>query len=172
MSAVRPSDTSGIGDASAIEDSEHACMKRVRIERKPEIIEIDCPGIDVFCKPCMHECELRDELNNVSDNLVLHEFEKWILSNDEVDENFEEVQVRVGRKPDEATEQEIEEHFARNHVPFRSWCKHCIMGRGMNSPHFAIKDKSDDSITTVSLDYAYMKKKRTVIQKLTWDCQF
>ena len=56
-------------------------MKRVRIDRNPEIINIDCPSVDVVCKPCMHECELTDELNNVSDNLVLHEFEKWITFN-------------------------------------------------------------------------------------------
>ena len=133
--------------------------RKVRFDKKHDTIEFESPSVEIVCKPCMHECELKDELNNVSDNLVLHEFEEWILSNEE-DENFEEVQVRVGRKPDEPTEQEMEEHFARNHVPFRSWCKHCIMGRAMNSPHYTMKDKSSDSITTVSLDYAYMKKRK------------
>ena len=56
------------------------------------------------------------------------------------------------------TAKEVEEH-ERTHIPFRSWCKHCIMGRAMNSPHFQIKDRAENELTTVSLDYGYMKKK-------------
>ena len=46
-----------------------------------------------------------------------------IANSDEIlqDEgSSESVQVKVARKQEEPTPEEIEEHFARNHVPFRS----------------------------------------------------
>ena len=40
------------------------------------------------------------------------------------------------KKPSQA---EINEHEL-THLPFRSWCKHCIMGRGKESPHKKAKE--------------------------------
>ena len=61
--------------------------------------------------------------------------------------------------PKGPSRKEREEH-EETHCTYRSWCKHCIMGRGMNSPDSQTKDHDQDSITTISLDYGYMKKKR------------
>ena len=47
------------------------------------------------------------------------------------DEQEEFGSRRVVRKhdPRQPSEQEMEEH-EMTHLPFRSWCRHCIMGRG------------------------------------------
>ena len=45
-----------------------------------------------------------------------------------------------GRRPlfrkseNQPSSQEVEEHM-KTHIPFRSWCAHCIRGRRRNSPH-------------------------------------
>ena len=36
--------------------------------------------------------------------------------------------------PGQQTESEHREHMT-THRPYRSWCKICVMGRGVNSPH-------------------------------------
>ena len=58
----------------------------------------------------------------------------------EVDENYRaEVEEEV-RKPKPATRPytptraEIYEHEV-THLPYRSWCRHCVHGRGVSSPH-------------------------------------
>ena len=40
----------------------------------------------------------------------------------------------VLRDPGAPTQKEIEEHNV-THLPFRSWCQHCVRGRGSNTPH-------------------------------------
>ncbi len=42
--------------------------------------------------------------------------------------------MKVIRKPQEPTKEEVEEH-SLIHVPFRSWCPHCVRGRGRNPGH-------------------------------------
>ena len=50
---------------------------------------------------------------------------------------------------------EIEEHN-RTHLPFRSWCKHCVFGKGQSHPHYQ-KEKEEIGIPCISWDYMYMK---------------
>ena len=51
-------------------------------------------------------------------------------------------QVRKIRDPGQPTESEHGEHLT-THRPYRSWCKFCLMGRGVNSPHRR-SDAQDD----------------------------
>ena len=62
--------------------------------------------------------------------------EEEICSNDgEDDESEAEARIAVGRKsPKMPTKLEVEEHN-RTHLPYRVWCKHCVMSRARNSPH-------------------------------------
>ena len=60
------------------------------------------------------------------------------------------------------TEEEREQHEIL-HCPFRSWCKHCVRGRGMNSQHkkkIARKEEEENSneVPRVSMDYFFMSK--------------
>ena len=72
-----------------------------------------------------------------------HEGKEEEKEND--DEAQEGLRVRVVRKGYDPTQKEIDDHMA-THLPFRSWCAHCVKGsaaglhRGKNE-----QDKADDS---------------------------
>ena len=65
------------------------------------------------------------------------------LDGDEMQKEGEEAVVpKLVRDPGEPTAQERAEH-EKTHLPYRSWCKFCVMGRGRDLPHRA-KDRTDD----------------------------
>ena len=39
------------------------------------------------------------------------------------------------------TEAEVEEHNL-THLPYRSWCRHCVRGRGKEMPHRKLEDEA------------------------------
>ena len=47
----------------------------------------------------------------------------------------EAVAPRVPPVPSKPTQAEQDEHYARGHAAYRSWCEHCVRGRGRVSPH-------------------------------------
>lgn len=56
------------------------------------------------------------------------------------------------------TKKEREEHEATR-CPYRSWCRHCVRGRGRNSPHFKKKEEegsAETKVARVSMDYFFM----------------
>ena len=65
-------------------------------------------------------------------------------------------QVRDVRDPGQPTESERREHMS-THRPNGSWCKFCVMGRGVNSPHRR-SDAQDDveGVRHVSTDYGFL----------------
>ena len=74
------------------------------------------------------------------------------------DEEGEEAKVR--RAPKGPTHREREEHEA-THIPYRSWCKHCVRGRAPNRPHRASIEEADDEkkqfrVPRISMDYFFM----------------
>jgi hypothetical protein len=74
------------------------------------------------------------------------------------EEESEEVQ-QVKRAPDPMapTPQEIKSHEEDLHVQYRSWCKHCIAGRGTGNPHKKRKEPEEaEAGPTISLDYGFM----------------
>ena len=78
---------------------------------------------------------------------------------EEVQEEGQNTEEEI-RKPKPAlrpytpTQQEIREHEV-THLPFRSWCKHCVFGKGVHSPHPKPDDKEKIGIT-ISMDYCFM----------------
>ena len=44
------------------------------------------------------------------------------------------------------------------HLPYRSWCKHCVNGRGTAHPHITHHSSREGEIPTVGADYHYMGK--------------
>ena len=54
--------------------------------------------------------------------------------------------------PEQPAESERRQHM-NTHRPYRSWCKFCLMGRGVNSPHTR-SDAQDDleGVLHVSMD--------------------
>ena len=45
----------------------------------------------------------------------------------------------------------MKEQHGADHYPFRSWCKFCIMGRGVGQPHSVVMEES--KVLLVGLDY-------------------
>ena len=48
------------------------------------------------------------------------------------------------------SQSEIDEHML-THIPFRSWCRFCVMGKSVAGPHRRV-DKSNEATPTVSID--------------------
>ena len=48
--------------------------------------------------------------------------------------DFEVRGQRIARKPLLPTKAEIESHYPL-HLEYRSWCKHCVSGKGRSNPH-------------------------------------
>ena len=78
------------------------------------------------------------------------------------EEDVEEQQARMVKRPHDPgkpTRKEIEEHLP-THWPFRSWCRHCVRGRGVASPHKSRsqedKEFSQGLIPTISMDYRFL----------------
>ena len=51
--------------------------------------------------------------------------------------------------------EQVEGHRV-THYPYRSWCKWCVMGRGVGRPHVASSHES--SVPIVGMDYFYITK--------------
>ena len=68
--------------------------------------------------------------------------------------------ARVRLAPKGPTKKEREEHDA-THMPYRSWCKHCVRGRAPNNPHRARSEEEDEEkkaaqVPKIAMDYFFM----------------
>ena len=62
--------------------------------------------------------------------------------------------VKVMHDPGQPTQVQVEQHRVA-HVPYRSWCRWCVLGRGRGLPH---KRSAGSAIPIVAFDYFYMTK--------------
>ena len=69
--------------------------------------------------------------------------------------------MRARSVPVGPTRQEREDHEAAGHVPYRSWCRACVAGRGRSDAHSTAKT-SHSAVTTIGIDYGYLEDRRTV----------
>ena len=58
-------------------------------------------------------------------------------------------------RPPEPGEREREEHYASGHAAYRSWCVHCIAGKGQVNPHFS-EGAAGGELPEVGVDYAFL----------------
>lgn len=63
--------------------------------------------------------------------------------------------MKVDSRP---TEEEVERHNI-THVPYRSWCKHCVQGKGKSRAHKRLKGRVRN-VPTVSIDYGFMSSSK------------
>ena len=63
--------------------------------------------------------------------------------------------ARVLAAPRTPTKAEREEHDV-SHVPYRPWCRFCVMGRGLERRHLAQSGGHDDDRPRVFADYGYL----------------
>ena len=64
--------------------------------------------------------------------------------------------IRVAIDPGAPTAEDIEEHRAAGHCPYRSWCEWCVKGRGVGKQH---RSGPDSRIPVVSFDYLIVTKR-------------
>jgi len=67
--------------------------------------------------------------------------------------------LRIPRRPNAPTKDEIEQHEITNFPP-RDWCQHCVDGHGISHQHKRVEEEEKLGIT-VSLDYAFMTADET-----------
>lgn len=79
---------------------------------------------------------------------------------DGLHEEFEEKTERSGLpRPVQPSLKEIEEHQIA-HVPYRSWCVHCVRGKAHATAHpRSAGEKLPDRRQTVALDYFFLGKR-------------
>lgn len=76
----------------------------------------------------------------------------------EAEEEGEEGQVpRMIKSPETPSAEEVANRIL-NHFPYRSWCPHCVRGRGLSRPHGTQGAKTMDRGATVCLDYGFLKE--------------
>eukprot|EP00434_Breviolum_minutum_P042976 symbB.v1.2.038276.t1/scaffold5896.1/size48089/1 len=75
----------------------------------------------------------------------------------EVEEIERPVQVR---SPSDPTTAEVEEHEATGHVQYRTWCKHCVAGRGIGQQHRTREEelRAQDGLPVIASDYTFMSQ--------------
>ena len=64
--------------------------------------------------------------------------------------------TRVMHDPGQPTEREIEEHRV-DHMLYRSWCPHCVKGRGVGKPHRA--RRNEQTMPVFGFDYLHTSQK-------------
>ena len=94
--------------------------------------------------------------------MVLEEQEDLFgeLEDMEVGEGAQEVDRvagKVRKDPGAPSAEEVARHSA-THLPYRSWCKHCVNGRGVAHPHVSQHNSKEGEVPTVGADYHYMGK--------------
>ena len=69
--------------------------------------------------------------------------------------------VRMAADPGKPTDRQIEEHRAC-HLPYRSWCRWCVLGRGRGLQH---RIRTGPVIPIIGLDYFFLTGAGVVLQK-------
>ena len=66
------------------------------------------------------------------------------------------------------TQAEQDEHYAAGHAAYRSWCEHCVKGRGRASPQAVV---SEGELPEVGVDYAYLGPEKSQVTILVCKCK-
>ena len=69
------------------------------------------------------------------------------------DEEEEADEVKLAPDPGSPSPQEVEDH-RKDHMPYRSWCEHCVKGRGTGMQHRRVEKKSSNP--RVGIDYFFI----------------
>ena len=80
----------------------------------------------------------------------------------------EAIAPRVPPVPLTPTQAEQDEHHATGHAAFRSWCEHCVRGRGRVSPHLIAPERE---LPEVRVDTAYMGPEGAQVTILVCKCK-
>ena len=76
----------------------------------------------------------------------------------ETREEQEEEKAKVARVEHMPTKEEYDEHMV-THWPYRSWCPHCIRGKGKTEYHKAANGR-ENKYPVISVDYAWTNQEK------------
>ena len=73
--------------------------------------------------------------------------------------------VNMLKAPTKPSKEEVDMYNV-THLPFRSWCRHCVRGRGRNSPHKKNNQKMEEEeeeevkkqVPRICMDYHFMSQ--------------
>ena len=81
-----------------------------------------------------------------------------VVECDGEDQETEEVQEsKIAPSPSLPSAAEVEDHRI-SHLPFRSWCRECILGKALGEQRCS-KGHSPSKIAVIGVDYFYMTEK-------------
>ena len=108
-------------------------------------------SVNLRPKPIFAEDEVKDDDKDESE-LIDEEFGEGALQQ----EGGEAQIPKCVKDPGEPPEKEKLVH-SKTHLPYRSWCKHCVMGKAKAKPHFnSTPDmKATTTVPVVGVDYAF-----------------
>jgi len=78
----------------------------------------------------------------------------------------EEAPIRLPRNPEDPLLEQRDKHW-RTHLPYRAWCTVCVKARGREDQHRAQKNKNEDGISEVAMDYCSVGDMRLLVGKET-----
>ena len=81
------------------------------------------------------------------------EEEVEIADNEDGDAEQDAEPLRVARDPKLPSMEDIECHRC-SHIPFRIWCRHCVLGRGRGDQHLRT---TESSIPIVGVDHFFIE---------------
>ena len=71
----------------------------------------------------------------------------------DIDDEEEVEPAKMSPDPGQPTPDEVEAHRTGGHQPYRSWCKFCVMGRGLGEQH---RGRPGSKIPRIGIDYFYI----------------
>ena len=71
------------------------------------------------------------------------------------EDNNEAIPVNAAPRPNRPSKAEVDEHML-SHLPYRSWCAHCVKGKAKSKKHTCTSQNNDHEIPMVTLDYMFM----------------
>ena len=74
------------------------------------------------------------------------------------EDSNEAAQTKRMFAPSAPSRQEALEH-ACTHVPYRSWCPHCVAGKAKSKKHQSSGQMAESEVPVVAMDYAFMSDK-------------
>ena len=85
---------------------------------------------------------------------MIADFEEERMRTEESEEAQAPKGIRVDERP---SDEEVAEHNL-THIPFRSWCPHCVRGKCGSTPR-STAGKDESTIPVIPVGYACMKER-------------
>ena len=77
-----------------------------------------------------------------------------------MEEEAEGITVKALPQPNVPSKEEYDRHQL-THIPYRSWCPHCIRGRGKNAAHQKLDKEIERAVPRLCVDYAFLGQRAT-----------